>query len=277
MWRDFRNTKPTVADFAMMQGLWRNHPRYDKCIGHWLMNEGGGLTVYDLSGNGNHGTLTGPTWGLGQVGYETVFDGTDAYIRTTDDFFDMGTSDFTISAFVKASSTQVSTLASIVYKGATGTGSAAFGYWLAIDASGFFDVWIGNGTTRENHELSGINLRDDTYHRITCVIRRGVSGDIYLDNNAVDSSASALTGSIDSGFNMDFGARGTGLIDLDFTGSIADIRIYKRALAEYEVRSLYYHPYLEFEWASALLRQPYFSVPTLGTAAPAFYYRMLLS
>ncbi len=37
-------------------------------VGHWLMNEGAGNTVYDLSGNGYHGTLSGATWSTGIYG-----------------------------------------------------------------------------------------------------------------------------------------------------------------------------------------------------------------
>jgi hypothetical protein len=38
-------------------------------VGCWLMNEGAGDKVYDLSGNGKDGTLTnGPTWDVGSFG-----------------------------------------------------------------------------------------------------------------------------------------------------------------------------------------------------------------
>ena len=33
-------------------------------IGHWNFNEGSGDTVYDISGNGNHGTIYGATYSV---------------------------------------------------------------------------------------------------------------------------------------------------------------------------------------------------------------------
>jgi len=46
---------------------------------------GSGTTWYDLSGNGNHGTLTnGPTFNSGNGG-DIVLDGTDDYIKILDD------------------------------------------------------------------------------------------------------------------------------------------------------------------------------------------------
>ena len=34
----------------------------DGLIGYWSFNEGEGDTVYDLSGNGNHGTINGASY-----------------------------------------------------------------------------------------------------------------------------------------------------------------------------------------------------------------------
>ncbi len=44
-------------------------------------HEGAGTTVRDLSGNGNDGTLTGPSWELNRLS----FDGTDDYVDIPDD------------------------------------------------------------------------------------------------------------------------------------------------------------------------------------------------
>lgn len=61
--------KPTHDDLAMLDGQWRDHPQYQGCVGHWLFHENGGATAYDISGNNNHGTLTGgATWIQGSTG-----------------------------------------------------------------------------------------------------------------------------------------------------------------------------------------------------------------
>jgi len=54
----------------------KTHPLAKGLIGCWLMNEGTGGKVYDLSGNGNHGTLEGDThWVPGRYGPCLSFDG----------------------------------------------------------------------------------------------------------------------------------------------------------------------------------------------------------
>jgi len=47
-------------------------------IGYWLMNEGAGDKVFDLSGNGNIGTfVNGPIWAAGKFGSAVSFSGTN--------------------------------------------------------------------------------------------------------------------------------------------------------------------------------------------------------
>ena len=59
------------------------HPLAQGLVGCWLMNEGCGPIVYDLSGNGNHGTcenMTGTAtsgWVPGKFGHALAFDGTN--------------------------------------------------------------------------------------------------------------------------------------------------------------------------------------------------------
>ncbi|MDO8682773.1 MAG: LamG domain-containing protein [Armatimonadota bacterium] len=54
-------------------------------VGHWIMNENGSGILYDISGNGNNGTLTsGPTWTQGQFGPALNFDGGDDYVNVGD-------------------------------------------------------------------------------------------------------------------------------------------------------------------------------------------------
>lgn len=46
------------------------------CVGLWVMNENGGLSVFDLSGNGHTGTITILTWTSGKFGPVLIGDGT---------------------------------------------------------------------------------------------------------------------------------------------------------------------------------------------------------
>ena len=63
----------------------RGHPLARGLKGCWLMNEGGGTIVNDLSGNGNTGILSGtaPTWIAGSEGPAIDFPGTNEIITLT--------------------------------------------------------------------------------------------------------------------------------------------------------------------------------------------------
>ena len=61
----------------------RSHPLSRGLVGLWLFNEGSGNKVFDLSGNGNTGTLQGttPSWTSGKYGSAVLLPGTDEYIN----------------------------------------------------------------------------------------------------------------------------------------------------------------------------------------------------
>jgi len=53
----------------------KSHPLARGLVGCWLFNEGSGGQVYDLSGNGGDGTITGAVWSAGKFGSALDFDG----------------------------------------------------------------------------------------------------------------------------------------------------------------------------------------------------------
>jgi len=84
---------PNAANSEQRSEVWEGG------VGVWLMNEGTGDTVADLSGNGNNGTLKGNTYfAVGSRGTNLVFDGAEDYV-------DLGSgqqlSAFTIVVWVK--------------------------------------------------------------------------------------------------------------------------------------------------------------------------------
>lgn len=64
-------TKPTFGEIYSSQ--YKQHPRYRGIVGHWIMAEGGGTKVRDISGFGNDGTFTNMVpasdWIHGQFGH----------------------------------------------------------------------------------------------------------------------------------------------------------------------------------------------------------------
>ena len=75
-------------------------------VAEWNFEETGGTTAYDSSGNGNNGTLGGgtanyqPAWTAGKIGNALKYDGTNDYIATNVDVYNLYTAGaFTIEAW----------------------------------------------------------------------------------------------------------------------------------------------------------------------------------
>ena len=70
-------TKPKPG--AMINPL---HPLARGLVGCWLLNDGSGSSIRDISSKNNHGTLiNGPTWTGSKFGGGLDFDGTDNYVN----------------------------------------------------------------------------------------------------------------------------------------------------------------------------------------------------
>jgi hypothetical protein len=66
----------------------------------WNFNEGQGDTIFDISGNNNHGKIEGAAWSLGANSTGLIFDGVDDHIAVNDaSSLQFGTNDFTIEIF----------------------------------------------------------------------------------------------------------------------------------------------------------------------------------
>ena len=62
-----------------------SEPINDGLVGYWYMPEGSGITIQDLSGNRNTGTLTsGVVWSPGKFGRALELDGSDGKIDVSD-------------------------------------------------------------------------------------------------------------------------------------------------------------------------------------------------
>jgi len=67
-------------------------------------NTTGGSQVKDYSGNGNNGTIFGPTWSSGKLGGGYIFDGNDDYIQLPYCFDDTYIDEITVEGWVKTAS-----------------------------------------------------------------------------------------------------------------------------------------------------------------------------
>jgi len=248
--RNLSYFKPVQSDLALLGELWRLHPRYQGCIGHWLLGEGGGITAYDISGYNTNGTLTNmdpsTDWVPGLHGMVVNFDGTNDYINGGNSSlfnFNQSNSTLSISAWVRVISF-------------AGNSKCIFSRWgvgqrqYSIDFSStgafeFITSTDGNAVAMRVATTATF-LTDQWYHTVaTADIGRDIYN-LYIDGIELPTTGgTTLTTLFNSTANVIIGATKDGTDDL-FNGDIGDVRVYNRILSNTEISSLYLEPFLEF-------------------------------
>ena len=222
-------------------GIQAQHPLARGLVGGWPFWEGGGGKLYDVSGQGNHGTLTNmdpvTDWVGTPQGWGLDYTGSSRYVNVGSDY--NAGSQFAIVAMAKLN---------------------AAGGWDVIAAK---EVWSGN---------DGWFLYNDNAGPWQLVFRRGngsalrtsansitagewfhvavsVSGNdvrIYVDGRLENATASFGT-IADSTVDTYIGSRhqndGTGATDT-WQGHIGQVLVYNRALAAAEIAELYADPWV---------------------------------
>jgi prepilin-type N-terminal cleavage/methylation domain-containing protein len=206
--------------------------------GYWNFEEGGGSSTIDQSGNGNVGAWVGASGGMsnthytsGRVGnYGGFFDGTTNAMTLLNQTLDMGTSDFSISAWIKTPSNAAY---EVVYSKGCCT---LVGYALGINTSHQID--LGIDSVSNLHVNGTTNVTDNTWHFIAVSVSRAGLATFYLDGNPNGSgNVSAQSSTITNGLTASIGAL-TGN-SFFFSGSIDDVRLYNRAISAAEVEAIY--------------------------------------
>ena len=185
-----------------------------------------GTTWNDLSGNGNTGTLVnGPTFNSANGG-SIVFDGSNDYTQTA---YTAQLNDFTICSWFK--STSSSGYARIADK------KYDTGFWFGSNNSP--NLW--GGAVKQATNYNSITLSDNQWHFLV-MARSGTSLTVYGDgitntNTTVCGAGSLDTTALSLGGTINDGLPG-GQRDW-FTGNIAQVSIYNRALSASEILQNY--------------------------------------
>ncbi|MDD3007061.1 MAG: LamG domain-containing protein [Candidatus Pacebacteria bacterium] len=212
-------------------------------VGYWDMEEGGGQTVYDKSGNGNDGTLgssssiesADPVFGpghdsSGENGTGMVFDGVDDYTKVGDSNSLDIADEITLSAWVKRDESDVSD--GIVFKN--------HGYLLAFDNVNHVYFNYHNGTSWVGEAHSSVLITDLDWHHVVASYKkdRGTV-QIFVDGEmSKETSVVADTIAVDS-YSFFIGHCMNWSDSWHFAGSIDEVRVYNRALSDDEIRQLY--------------------------------------
>ena len=207
-------------------------------VGWWKLDESGGLTAADSSGNGNDGTLTnmaGNQWTDGAVGGALEFDGVDDYIlRSSTSSLNLPTA-WTISVWVYLVGNPAYEY--IVTKNTSSTWDMEYGVYVRYPANGGEVGVVLDGSITD---IVSVQWSMETWTHIA-VTWDGSDAQAYVDGEFVDSIAysGTLTNegdwfNIGRRSNSVDGTSSTGLFD----GLIDDVRIYNRVLTAEQIAQL---------------------------------------
>ena len=238
-----------------------SHPDTKGLVGLWILNEGSGSIIYDLSGNGNDGTLTSMVpladWVTGRDGWALNFDGTDDFIALDGDNPGMETitNKMTVSLWAKQDAL-----------GADDTFIMQGDYAATRDWSWCMQTSGTGGNERiqvfitdalndggGNHMLTPLGSWTLGWHRVLFVFNGTGASDadrlrMWLDDveqvlTLTGTISSSLINPADEPFTIGTFS-GLGRF---WNGNIANVQIWNRVLTEQEVESLYIHEYAMFE------------------------------
>ena len=221
---------------------WSN-PLSKGLVGYWLMNEGTGNIVQDLSGNGNDGTFgvgaASPSWIAGNHGSAINFDGGDTCEITEKSNVLAITNALTIIANVKFNNT--SAYDSVINRYDAGGGYGIYYSsqprlrFVVRDGGSNYDECLisGQPVTGEWMQIAGVFDGANSY-----IYKNAILGDTQVGTALSNTSTDTL--SIGTGFY------GDSFVDIDH------VMIWNRALSAREIQDLHSNPFGMF--------QPTFSV-----------------
>ncbi len=200
-------------------------------VGYWSFNEGTSTKAHDFSGNRNDGTFfSSPLWTAGKMGSALSFNG--AYVTTPTINHNIGTGDFTYSAWVR------------LLPGSSHTGGATL--WGVVANDDYSPVMaIGDGTSLPLGNLAmywggwfdfGSTISLTRWAHITMVRRTGVITG-YVNGIAAPNTSSNSNSMSNAQFVI--GRSGVTYTADPFPGTIDEVRVYNRALTNAEISTLY--------------------------------------
>jgi hypothetical protein len=214
-------------------------------MAHWQLNETTGTSAGDVSGNANHGALTGgPTWTTGKVAGGLSFDGVDDIINagsggTLDNVVAQGGGGMTVAAWIYANSMGESGDGRIVAKGT----STAGGWHFKLGGTNQVEFVVEHGTTNLTRRSAVNAISTGAWQHVSATWTGSATATnvkIYVGGVEV-SSYDITTNGVgarvdDAAANLYIGNEsGSGRT---FSGVLDEIRIYNRVLTVGEIQAL---------------------------------------
>ncbi len=211
------------------------HPLAQGLVGAWLMNEGGGSCVNDLSGNPNTGTIIGATWVGGKFGSCLIFDGSSTYVSMGNGSGVFSAQNMTISVWALSHTATPADYAKVIFHYNSGNR-----IYLQYGTSSTPQMTWQVGDSVLSY---AVNLEEMVWKNYVMVLRAGTDLSIYLNGSYVSSVTIAGPTAFS---NWHLGRNDLGESSY-WDGLIDDVRIYHRALPAAEVQELYVRPFGIFQ------------------------------
>lgn len=247
--------KPDLGFITSWQDTIRSQPLHQGLIAWWPVVEGGGSTLYELSGNGNHSTLTNTNlstvWIVGPHGAAIDLDGTDDYAAAA-----------VASAPTTAQATlvmrfRVDTVAN--YRALLMNGPGRMGLLLSGGA-GNAVTYLWENTADEYNAVNGLTLTLGTWN-FAAVVITPMAATVYLNaaswtntkTHTAKSLASAEWAIGRDSFVPDAGVR-------YWNGAVSEAMLFARSLEATEIAALRDQPMRPFDLAWQRTRRRVFAV-----------------
>lgn len=209
-------------------------------VGDWPMNEGSGNVIYDLSGNGNHGTFVDNTkWSQGQQGCAVDFDGAGDLVTIADSpelQFVTGESFTVVASFITDAIGNNGFVGNAEFMGG--------GYMLALDGDNDLRFTINNDAAQQILSVDNVIYANNWYQAVG--VYDGGESHAYLDGVFQKSYGAAVTITA-SGSPLLIGSGQQGGWT-GFDGRVSYVYIFNQALSAPEIAQLYresFYRYLE--------------------------------
>ncbi len=223
-------------------------------VGFWGFREGAGLTAYDGSGNGNHGTLVnGPAWTSAKPGRALSFDGNDDYVTVPDSSTLEGMTEFTLIIWHRCDQTPSAAGRDFdLYQKATAHASGEpIVVWAdkaAVDHYAFLITDAAGHTTGAEYSTAVVAASVWTMFALTFV--GDLESRIYIDGQWDSTHTHASVSDVAVGIRpvtIGIDRRSGSYEDKQFDGQIARIALYSRALSAAEVAYLSAFPNIVYQ------------------------------
>jgi len=212
--------------------------------GFWLLNEGTGNKVFDLSGNGNTGTFVSDvTWKVGDVGPAIKFAGNNDYVTIPGKAIYNFAGPFTVVISSKPSSQDARQ--DIVTRGDPATEDYFYlrqettltgRYRFHVKAQGDTDIIQSDGPPSTTRYQQVVGRKDGVGN-----LNLFVDGILQADTDVIDSGALDTAVASPLKFGISFSNTN------DHTGRLGYVYLYNRALSNSEIALLYREPFCMFK------------------------------